>query len=177
MKTLAYATTPNVNFKQILEPSKDKYTHKQERMSAEIKAILDKQSANLNNGRTYVDKFEKELNSDILILPNDHRRKLDVYAQDRTTGAKDIIKIFSSAVKPKESDFLDYLDYTKEDIREKNVNFIAYLLCGILAITAFSISGNKKGLVKEIEPIKKEVKANLNNSAIADSLHLTSKHL
>ena len=50
------------------------------------------------------------------------------------------------------------LGITKEDIREKNVNFIAYLLCGILAITAFSISGNKKGLVKEIEPIKKEVK-------------------
>ena len=175
LNTLAITSYPNISFGQLLEPRQNKYTSKQEHLSSQIREIVNAESPFYNRKGSYVERFEKELNSDILILPCEHRKKIDVFAIDKISGQKDIIKMFAPETKPSEQYFKEYLEYTKEDIKEKNLNFVAMLVAGILAITAFYITGNKNAGAKTVEPMKKEVSHSLTRHIPKDTLEISAK--
>lgn len=173
MKTLATTFPPALTFKQLSEPYKDKYTSKQERLASQVRDILNSQNPQSKNPETFLNSFENELGLDLLILPSKHRKKIEVYSQDKSSDYKDIIVTYSPEKKPNMQNFSDYLYYTKEEIKESNANFFAYLGLGLMAVCSLLFSNKMNSAVKIPEPIKKEIQTNVSKSVPKDTMQLS----
>lgn len=181
MNTLAITSAPAVSFKQLLEPDKAKYSHKQESYASQIREILKRVNPDDKKGRSWLDFLDKEFDQDVLLKPCENRNKLDVYAVDNSTGVKDILAILSPAKKPKEDIFSEYVYYTIAEVKEENANFLVSLGLILAGILIFTFLGGRnvaqEPVVKSANAVKTELSNNLLHTLPKDTLQLTAKML
>ena len=82
LKTLAITPPSALSFKQLLEPERSRYTQKQEKLATQVREIINNQNPNSKTPETVLQTFERELDLDLLILPSEHRKTIDVYAKN-----------------------------------------------------------------------------------------------
>jgi hypothetical protein len=178
LNTLAITSTPiqAISFKKLLEPEVSKYSHKQETYAKELRNILNSPCFEDKKGRTWVEYFDKGFDSDILLLPNKNRNKLNIYALDKETYYKDIVSTCSPVSKPSEKMFSDYANYVIEKVKEENNEFIVKLALFVLGIAMlFGIASKNNVSPSVVNKIKTEAQTKTMNTLSADTLQLTSK--
>ena len=175
-----YANTLSPNFKKIIAPEREKYSHKQEAIASQVRFFAEKTMPNDKNNSTYVDYLDKEFDSDILLLPGKTRNHLELYAYNKKEDYKSIITTYSPKKKPTETDLNEHIEYSKLEIKESNNNFISALFVGALLLGISLLLGNTKSTEKALKDTvnNTEIKAKTFEKVLTkDTLELTQKVL
>lgn len=142
------------SFKALLEPHKNNYTTRQEKLAGEVRQILASKVPDDDNGRTYLDLYKDVFGLDVFIRPNNEKNSIDVLSHDKSDESFELINNYKKSFRPKESHFYTYTRYLMDDARdflEKVITFsLTALFFGLMILTA-----NKKALPQNLEQIKK----------------------
>lgn len=143
----------NNSFKALIEPNKEDYTKRQEKLAERVRTILNSSNIEDKKGRSYVDLYKEDFGLDLYIKPSKDNKAIDVLAHNNNDNSFEHLYNYKNIL-PKESDFLLFAKYIKEDLDdflEKVLTIVVVTVFAGLAIWA----NNRTSATKQLEQLKK----------------------
>lgn len=142
----------NNSFKALLEPHRQEYSGRQEKLANRVREILTTKNPD-NSNYNYTDYFEEKFGLDLYIKPIKEDNSINILSYDKINNSFEHLYNYKNIL-PKESDFLAFSQYLKEDFREFIEKIITYTVIAF-AFGLIFILGNKTNSTQNLEKIKK----------------------
>ena len=101
------------SFGMIEEPHKDFYTERQRKLANYVKDVVNLTNPEDKKGRSYADFLKEEHDLDLYIKARRDTNSIVLYSKNKDDEL-DIIKNYKKGFKPKEADFVSYIEFLKE---------------------------------------------------------------
>lgn len=143
----------NNSFKALVEPNKKDYTSRQEKLASRVRDILNSTNKDDSKSRSYVDYYKEEFGLDLYIKPSKERKTIKVLSYDKSSDSFNCLTKYRNII-PKESDFLTFARYIKDDIEESFEKFLTFSVVALL-VGLICLVNNKINPAQNAEKLKK----------------------
>lgn len=157
MKVTTITTNTRPNFRQLFEPKQESYTNTQQIIANDLKSILYKRNREDYEYRNHIKKLEDISRLDLLILPEEDSKSINLYTVDKINSKKKLLNQFSPNNKPTVEGLRWQIASTNRTSSTKQTIAMAILAASLIFIGSLLSGAKAKTINKAENLIKKEL--------------------
>lgn len=142
------------SFGKIEEPHKDFYTERQRKLANYVKDVVNLTNPEDKKGRSYADFLKEEHDLDLYIKARRDTNSIVLYSKNKDDEL-DIIKNYKKGFKPKEADFVSYIEFLKEEINAFRDKLAVFAVTALMFM-GVAYLGNKGNSIQSIDRLAKK---------------------